>query len=517
METFPEIRNENGVFTFRLGGQPCLLLGGELHNSSASDPVYMEKRVLPALRRLRGNLILAPVYWEKLEPEEGVYDFTLVDVLVRMMRREGFKLGLLWFGTWKGPDSLFLPGWLKAELTDGDFQRDENGRLIRQISPFAERVLTADRKAYVQLMRHLREIDEEAQTVVLMQVENEPGTWFHRRDHSARAEAAFASPLPADAAAFYGVSGSWEALQEDADEAFMSYYVAKAVGGIAAAGKEVCPLPVFTNCVPNMGFLHVAGGPSAENAEAWKTFAPAVDVLTPNVYDPGFERIVSAYNRPDNPLMIPETGLDKDLLSKLLFTVGTGGLMYSPFGIEELFPEPRDEYHFRLPGRRPPIENGEALAEAYQILQLLYPEILGALKEKRIHTLIQGPDEKAGTPVPGFGGMLRFEGGSSRMETLQRYVFRFDLGVDPVPETAPLAAAMVIEEGEDCFLFAGVNIAVSLSAADPDQTVFVEDYREYVLRDGALTEGRTLNGDERNTITAGEQLTVLRFRLSTHR
>ena len=517
MRALPEFKKEKGVFRFLVDGQPCLLLGGEIHNSSASDPVYMEKHVLPALRKLRGNIVLAPVYWEKLEPAEGCYDYSLVDSLIEMMRKEGLKLGILWFGTWKGPDSLFIPGWLKARLTDEDFQRDENGKLIRQISPFAEEVLAADERAYVQLMHHILETDKEEQTVVLMQVENEPGTWFHKRDHSARAENAYRAALPEDAAAFFGPAKSWAELPDEGSEAFMGYFVSRAVGKIAAAGKEVYPLPTFTNCVPNMGFLHVAGGPSAENAAIWKHFAPAIDVLTPNVYDPGFERIIRPYLQEENALMIPETGLDKDLLSKLLFMTGIGGLMYSPFGIEELFPAPEDEYHFRLPGGRAPLKNGEALAEAYQILQELYPKILSALEENRAYALIQRPDEKPGTPVPGFGGMLRFEGGATRVLEIGKYCFSIRLGYSSTPETAPLAAALILQESEDSFLLLGVNMAAELSSVDPEESVFVEDYRELVLRDGVLTEGRTLNGDERNSFSAGERLGVLRICLSTHK
>ena len=50
-------------------------------------------------------------------------------------------------------------------------------------------------------MRRIREVDT-AQTVLMMQVENEPGLLGAARDRSALAEAAFAAPVPAELLAY---------------------------------------------------------------------------------------------------------------------------------------------------------------------------------------------------------------------------------------------------------------------------------------------------------------------------
>ena len=45
-------------------------------------------------------------------------------------------------------------------------------------------------------MRHLKEVDHE-RTVIMVQVENETGTYGAARDYSPLAEKAFAAPVPA--------------------------------------------------------------------------------------------------------------------------------------------------------------------------------------------------------------------------------------------------------------------------------------------------------------------------------
>ena len=521
MKNLPTITKENGVWQLIVDGEPFIALGGEIHNSSASDAAYMEKMVWPAVEELKANFLLVPVSWEQIEKTEGSFDFSGVDELLVNARRRNLKLGLLWMGMWKGPDSLFIPLWLKRRLGKEDFQRAADGKLIRQLSPFCDKVYEADLNAYRHLMEHLRDFDAQEQTVLLMQVENEPGTWFHDRDHSQKAEAAYVAEVPAEIAVGYGVTGSWEqAFGESAADMFMNWIISGKINRLAKCGKEIYALPTFTNCVPGMGFLKVAGGPSAEHADFWKKFAPDLDVLTPNVYAPNYEEIISSYQREDNPLMIPETGIAIDCASRALYTVGRGGLMFSPFGIEDCFPQDPEEYKVRLMGvmgEEISLTAGRKLRDTYCILKELYPEILQGLKEKRLYTLLQRPEERFNRPKAGFGGMVSFEGGDSRTIDVQNYRITFRFGYSRDPEDNPLGAAILIERGEGHFLFVGINLCMEVQAMEEGTEVFVDDFREYVYRNGHLTAGRILNGDERNALAAGAELTVFTLELAAHR
>src|SRR3546814_9273278 len=55
----------------------------------------------PRWERLAGlnlNTVLVPVSWELIEPDEGRFDFALVDGLLDDARAQHLRVVLLWFG-----------------------------------------------------------------------------------------------------------------------------------------------------------------------------------------------------------------------------------------------------------------------------------------------------------------------------------------------------------------------------------------------------------------------------------
>ena len=76
-------------------GKPFLMLGGELGNSSTADAAYMQ-HIWLQLKAMNLNTALVPVYWELMEPEEGQFDFSLVDEMIAGARENNLKLVLLW-------------------------------------------------------------------------------------------------------------------------------------------------------------------------------------------------------------------------------------------------------------------------------------------------------------------------------------------------------------------------------------------------------------------------------------
>jgi beta-galactosidase GanA len=139
-------------------GKPFFVLGGELGNSAASSTAYMQP-MWPKLKAMHLNTVIAPVYWELMEPTEGKFDFALVDDLLRDARKNQMKLVLLWFGAWKNSMSCYAPGWVKTDSKRFPRVEDEQGVKQEIMTPFDARNLEADRRAFVQLMQHLKEDD----------------------------------------------------------------------------------------------------------------------------------------------------------------------------------------------------------------------------------------------------------------------------------------------------------------------------------------------------------------------
>ena len=94
------VKVQNGQFFLSVDEEPYLVLGGELSNSAMTSLAYMDE-TWNILRDMDINTLLGGVSWEQIEPTEGVFDFKELDKIILAARREGFRLVLLWFGTYK--------------------------------------------------------------------------------------------------------------------------------------------------------------------------------------------------------------------------------------------------------------------------------------------------------------------------------------------------------------------------------------------------------------------------------
>ena len=93
-ENIPRLEKHGTATRLVVQNKPFLILGGELGNSSASNIEYL-RPYWQNFGKLHMNTILAPVYWELIEPVKGEFNFALVDSLIISARRYEMKLVLL--------------------------------------------------------------------------------------------------------------------------------------------------------------------------------------------------------------------------------------------------------------------------------------------------------------------------------------------------------------------------------------------------------------------------------------
>ena len=347
----PKIVQKDGRYALMVDGRPYLILGGQIHNSSAW-PVELPQ-VWESMAAMHANTVEAPVYWEQLEPEEGRFDFTNVDQIVQGARSHNLRVILLWFGTWKNGNMHYVPVWVKTDTKRYPRVIRPDGEPIDVLSPLSRNTLEADRAAFVRLTRHLKQIDSEQHTVLLIQVENESGNIGSVRDNSAEANRAFAGAVPSDLlAAAHKQPGTWsQVFGSEADEIFQLYHQAKYINEIAAAGKSEFPIPYYINVwidypaaeLPQRqldmpGIAYPSGGAVQKFVGLWRTLAPSIDVIAPDIYadDSAFYReTIRAYHRSDNPLLIPETGRSDSFAKFLFYALGDGAIGFAPFGVDQ--------------------------------------------------------------------------------------------------------------------------------------------------------------------------------------
>lgn len=493
----PEIKNDHGIMTLYVNGEPFFALSGEIHNSSASSLSYMQEKVWPALSGLHMNSVIVPVYWETMEPEEGQFDFTLPDVLIRQARQNDMHLIFLWFGLWKNSESMYVPAWIKRDSEKYYLVKKINGEAINTISPLCREAVEKDARAFSALMAHIRVVDSEESTVLFVQVENEIGLLGTARDFGTEAQKKFASPIPEEMSHLYGASGPWKnAFGENAEEYFMAFHFANAVEYIASAGKKEYPLPMYVNSwlkqYPWYPGSYPSGGPVPDVHRIWKTMAPDLFALAPDIYVPYAAGIMDEYGYEGNPLVIPEIRKDAVTASYCLYAFGAhNAICYAPFGIEDLILDP-DEIE------KPPLEVMAALnidpsamditgsrgylSETYSILEEIRPLYLKYRGTEHLKTFLKKSDTD-------YGAFLHFE--------------KYDLQIayQPKMPAGPLPSGMVFELSPDRFYLVGMMCTCSFSAkTDEKRKVGILRLEEGRNLEGRWQAGRILNGDERMSL-----------------
>ncbi len=295
--TIPRIVEKDGRHALLVDGEPFLILAGQAHNSSAWPG--MLPRVWSAIETLNANTLEVPVYWEQIESQPGKYDFSLVDTLLNQARERDKYLVLLWFATWKNGSNHYMPGWMKEDAVKYPNLTGKEGHPVDSPSPHSKAAMESDARAFKAFMNYLKENDPR-HTVLMVQVQNEPGSWGSVRDYSPVAQKLFEGQVPAellkpgvlDALNKPVVSGgTWqEVFGNDADEYFHAWSVASYIEYVAAAGKAVNSLPLYVNAAlrdplsnPSAS-TYESGGPTDNVIPIWKVAAPSVDLVAPDIY-----------------------------------------------------------------------------------------------------------------------------------------------------------------------------------------------------------------------------------------
>jgi beta-galactosidase GanA len=351
----PRVAHQDGRYALMVDGKPYLMLGAQVSNSSGWPEKLQALWPMAALMHV--NTLEVPVYWEQMEPSEGKFDDSVVDNVVEQARAHHVRLILLWFATWKNGKMHYAPEWVKSDTKRFPRMITPAGLPIDVLSPNAPSNYNADAAAFAHLMAHLRQIDGTQHTVIMMQLENEPGALGAVRDFSAMAQKQFEANVPPELAqALHKPAGNWKTLfGDDADESFAAYATANYIDKVAEAGKKQMALPMYVNnwlkspraypvsSIP--GVDYPSGGPTYNMLDIWKAAGPHIDVIAPDIHVPGvqgFKNVMQQYTRPDNALFIPETDgygatRGNDGQGRLEFlALGAGSFGFSPFGIDRV-------------------------------------------------------------------------------------------------------------------------------------------------------------------------------------
>jgi hypothetical protein len=487
----PKIIQKDGRHALLVDGKPFLMLGGQAHNSSAWPG--MMPQLWFAAKEMHLNTLEVPLYWEQIEAQPGKFDFSIVDTLLTQARQHHVRLVLLWFGTWKNGSNHYMPEWMKRDAAKYPNITGVNGQAIDSPSPVIKATLEADIKAFTMVMRYLKKADPQ-HTIIMVQVENESGSWGSVRDYSPAAQKLFEGPVPTELLKPEVLKalnvpadskGTWQQVFGDgADEYFHAWSVAKFVGQVAAAGKAEYPLPLYTNAALRDPLTnpkansYESGGPTDNVIPIWKVAAPALDLVAPDIYLPGSERVlkvIELYDRPDNPLFVPEAALILDNAKYMYNVIARGGIGFSPFGID---------------GNRKAVTDTETtkrlapFAQEYVALTPMMRELAQWGFEGKIKAVIEREDHGEQTIDLGAWQAIISFGGGRRNEVQ--------------PNAAPIGKMMIVKLDENKFILVGSRCHITFK---PTGSNAGKEWQYLKVEEGSYENGsfkmlRILNGDE---------------------
>ena len=477
-------------------GEPFLVLGAQANNSS-NYPAMLDS-VWPVVHRIGANTLVMPVAWEQVEPVEGEFDFSFVDELLEQARMNDTRLVLLWFATWKNTAPAYAPGWVKQDTSRFPRMVRPDGTAHYALSPHGMETMEADARAFARLMRHLGENDPD-HTVIMVQVENEAGSYDLARDHAPEAEALFGAEVPGDLAAIFDVEGKdWsEAFGSRAEQYFQTWHLARYVEHVAAAGKAEWDLPLYVNAAlgnaftDDTGDVGPSGGPNWNVLPVWRAAAPSIDAYGPDIYNRDAKAVAAYLDHyaASGPLIVTEIGNAREYARFLWPALGRGAVMFTPFGMDET---PYSNYP--LGAKELDEEVLGAWAAPYRLLAPAARDWARIVMDYRTWGVAKPAD------------------GSDQSATMGRWTLaaryaRWQFGEDdwtwiardehPLQEE-PVGGLLVAQLGPDEFLVTGteVQLRIALAEAAPGERSEILSAEEGQFVDGRWEMRRRWNGDQ---------------------
>jgi hypothetical protein len=416
--------------------------------------------------------------------------------------------------------SSYCPGWVLRDTKRFARAKGASNQNTKDVlSTLCEANLQADSTAFARLMRHIKKVDGQEHTVVLVQVENEVGIKPEMRDLSDQANTTFNEAVPKMLMDYlvahkdklhpmllerwgkskFATDGTWSQVFGEgagAEEIFSAWHYARYIDQVAAAGQREYALPMYVNAwLASKPGTYPSGGPVAHMHDVWRAASSHLEFFAPDIYVGEFKQVCARYTRAGNPLFVPEASSDNQAAPRAYWVINQHqGLGFAPFGIESIAAD-------------------HPLVDTFRILAQLAFTITEAQGTGRMIGIYRQGNEENPEPIPV---------GDYRVRV--RYETR-------LPSDHPPIGGLVIQTEDDTFVVAGYGFGCQFQAVTegPLSTKILSVELGEFDPQGRWVHELWLNGDEtgannwarippfgRNSFLGVDRQMILRVRIFRH-
>jgi hypothetical protein len=361
-----ELKKLNGHTALYVDNNPFIILGLQLDCDSCYDSSTIDD-LMKQIGVLGGNTAACLLYWRLIEPEEGQYDFSILESMIESAKRYDLRIVLVWFGSYKNACTHYAPDWFQNTPQKYRHAHLESGEQLRYVAcPNCNESLEKDKQAVVKVFEYLRDYDTEKR-VILFQVNNESGLIGTDRCYCEECNYLFEQ-------------GNYKATDKAiANEIFSAESILRYMEKIAKPAKEIYPLPCYMNAwlahhTPDHkpGSEYPSGGPVYRVLDVYMQNKKFIDFVSPDIYTPGYKdfmRISKEYCLEENPLYIAEHALGKTsrAFKNLYYALGKfSAIGFDPWAIDCAFPDVMEQPLYDLMQKK-------FSDEAYDIMESYIP------------------------------------------------------------------------------------------------------------------------------------------------
>ncbi len=379
----PHFEEANGRQLLFVEGRPFTVLTVEIPwwDVTSRETYAAYDYLYGAAKSMGLNALKVPIKWSLVEPERGVYDFSYVDHVKATAEKYGLKLVLNWFGHYASNDGtiygnltgqLYAPSYVVED--DKTYPRavDADGVAHHNAASYEDdAIVHREIAAFRAFMEHIRKIDADTRTILMIQVENEIAVFGSDRqnrklwrDHSPAANALFSEKGFTDDLKYsaWRLSSNW-------------------IARLTEAGAQVYPLPFFHNYVGGKVADWMVGGAPGEDVATYLENCPRIAFIGVNLYvppDASVDELRGAlvrYRVGRNLPAITETNSGPDPVAARLAYLAAGEFgapIVAPWALSVSYPAAYAPY-VQKDGT---LANGAfGLREAYSTLGMAMPQI----------------------------------------------------------------------------------------------------------------------------------------------